>query len=436
MRHTIALLPLAALAAALGAGCAPSPESSAEAAAPAQTAAVEPPPAAAEPAARGQCTPLETRAPNAADQEPAIRGQTRACGVRSSVAFDVQVVARGLEKPWAVEPLPGGGLLVTEKAGRMRIVSPSGEVGPSIAGVPEVDARGQGGLLDVALSPRFASDRTVYWSYSEPREGGNGTSVARGVLSPDGTRLSDVRVILRTRPTYSNNAHFGSRLAFGPDGNLFVTTGDRSNRETRPQAQQLDSHLGKTLRITPEGRPAPGNPFIGRQGALPEIWSLGHRNIQSAAVDPQGRLWTVEHGTRGGDELNLVEAGKNYGWPLATYGVEYRGGTISSAAGTAATTRPGTEQPVYYWDPVVAPSGMEIYTGDAFPAWRGSVFVGGLASMRLVRLELEDGRVTGEEHLLADRNKRIRDVRQGPDGALYVVTDEENAELWRIAPRG
>jgi glucose/arabinose dehydrogenase len=324
---------------------------------------------------------------------------------------------------------------VTEKGGTMRIVSATGQVGAPITGVTPVDARGQGGLLDAALSPNFATDRTVFWSFTEPREGGNGTSVARGVLSADRSRLEQVRVILHTRPTYNNNMHFGSRLAFGPDGMLYVTMGERSARETRPQAQEPGSHLGKTLRISPDGSVPQGNPLAGRAGALPEIWSMGHRNIQAAAFDGQGRFWTIEHGTRGGDELNRVEVGKNYGWPIAAYGIEYQGGTISSALGEAATTRPGTEQPVYYWDPVIAPSGAQFYTGSAFPAWRNSLFIGGLASMRLVRLAIENGRVTGEEHLLTDRNKRIRDVRQGPDGALYVVTDEDNAELWRIAPR-
>ncbi len=408
------------LASALVMGCTPSPAPSAET------------PSDQTPPQNSPCTPLETRAANAAGQRPAFPGQTRACGIRSDVAFDVQVVARGLERPWAVEPLPDGALLVTEKPGRMRIVSAAGQVGPPIAGVPSVDARGQGGLLDVALSPGFAADRTLYWSFTEPREGGNGTSVARGVLSPDGTRLDQVRVILRTRPTYANNMHFGSRLAFGPDGMLYVTMGERSALETRPQAQQLDSHLGKTLRIQPDGSPAPGNPFVGRPGALPEIWSLGHRNIQSATFDPQGRFWIVEHGPRGGDEVNLMEKGKNYGWPVVTYGVEYSGSAIQDAV----TQRAGFEQPVYYWDPVIAPSGAEFYTGQAFPAWRGSLFVGGLASRRLVRLQIENERVTGEEHLLVDRGQRIRDVRQGPDGALYVVTDGANGELWRIAPRG
>jgi glucose/arabinose dehydrogenase len=313
----------------------------------------------------------------------------------------------------------------------MRIVSATGQVGAPIAGVPAVDARRQGGLLDVALSPRFASDRTIFWSFTEPRQGGNGTSVARGVLSADQTRLEQVRVILRTQPTYNNNMHFGSRLEFGPDGMLYVTMGERSSQETRPQAQQLASHLGKTLRIQPDGSPAPNNPFVGQAGALPEIWSMGHRNIQAAAFDPQGNYWVVEHGPRGGDEVNRIEKGKNYGWPVVTYGIEYSGGAIIGAATQGA----GFEQSVY-WDPVIAPSGAQFYTGDAFPAWRGNLFVGALREMRLVRLVIENNRVTGEEHLLTDRKQRIRDVRQGPDGALYVVTDQENGELWRIVPRG
>ncbi|MBW3571068.1 MAG: PQQ-dependent sugar dehydrogenase [Gemmatimonadetes bacterium] len=435
MRTSLGVTAASIFASALLGGCSPSSGESAKTT-PVRTASAQPAPretprqAAAQP-----CEPLETRDAQGADQRPAFAAQTRACRVRSDVAFDVQVVASGLAKPWAVEPLPDGSVLVSEKRGRLRIVSATGQIGGPIAGVPAVDAGGQGGLLDVALSPDFARDRTIFWSYTEPREGGNGTSVARGVLSTDRTRLEQVRVILRTRPTYDNNLHFGSRLAFGPDGKLYVTTGDRSARETRPQAQDPGSHLGKTLRINPDGSVPRDNPLVGRAGALPEIWSVGHRNIQAAAFDPQGGFWTIEHGTRGGDEVNLIQPGGNYGWPVAAYGVEYRGGPITSALGTAQTQRPGTEQPVYYWDPVIAPSGAQFYTGDAFPAWRNSLFVGGLASMRLVRLVIQNDRVTGEEHLLTDRRKRIRDVRQGPDGALYVVTDEDSAELWRIAPR-
>jgi glucose/arabinose dehydrogenase len=362
------------------------------------------------------CKPLEVREANVPEQKPAFAGQTRACEQPSEAGFDVSVVAKGLEKPWAVEPLPDGNLLVTEKAGRLRIVSPKGEVGAPLAGVPKVDARGQGGLLDVALSPKFESDRTIFLSYAEPRQGGNGTSVARAVLS-DGL-LKDVRVIFRVMPTYAGTMHYGSRLAFGPDGMLYVSTGDRSDAPMRKYAQDPGSTLGKIVRVAPDG-----SKF--------EIWSSGHRNVQAMAFDPNGRLWVVEHGTRGGDELNLVEKGKNYGWPLVAYGEEYSGKPIPGAV----TAKPGTEQPVYYWDPVIAPSGAQFYTGNAFPDWRGDLFTGGLKDKKLVRLRIENGKVAGEEHLLADRGKRVRDVRQGPDGALYIVTDESDGELWKLAPR-
>jgi aldose sugar dehydrogenase len=377
------------------------------------------------------CPPLETRKPNAPDQRPAFAGQTRTCGVKSNVSYDVAVVTKGLEHPWAVEPLPNGTLLVTERPGRMRIITAKGEKGQPISGLPKVDARGQGGLLDVALSPTFAADRTIYWSYSEPRQGGNATSVARGVLSPDGKSLGQVKVIFRALPTYDGTKHFGSRLAFGPNGMLYITLGERSDAPMRPQAQQLGSHMGKIIRINPDGSVPKDNPFVGQSGALPEIWSLGHRNVQAAAFDPEGRLWEIEHGTNGGDELNRIEKGKNYGWPVQAYGEEYSGSPIQGAA----TAREGMEQPVYYWDPVIAPSGAQFYTGDAFPAWKGNLFVGGMKDTKLVRLVLEGDRVVGEEHLLADRGQRVRDVRQGQDGALYIVTDQESGELWKIAPR-
>lgn len=406
-------------------------------------------PNAAQTASNSTCAPLETRAPNAPSQKPAFNGQTRACGVKSDAAFEVTVLAKGLEHPWAVEPLPGGDLLVTEKPGRLRIVSAKGEVGPPVGGLlpvgqggvsaasgqgglPPVDARGQGGLLDVALSPDFARDRTIYWSFTEPREGGNGTSVARGVLTEDRRNLEQVRIIFRAMPTYNNGLHFGSRLAFGPDGKLYVTLGERFDKTTtRPQAQQLGSHLGKIIRISPDGSAPADNPFVKQMGALPEIWTLGHRNVQASAFDERGRLWTIEHGAQGGDELNLIEKGKNYGWPVISYGEEYSGEPIPGDI----TAREGYEQPVYYWDPVIAPSGAQYYTGNAFPAWRGSLFVGSLVQKLLVRLVIKDGRVVGEEHLLADRNQRVRDVRQGPDGALYVVTDENDGELWKLTPK-
>jgi glucose/arabinose dehydrogenase len=379
-----------------------------------------------------ECSALETRAPTAQGQKPAFPGQTRACAARSNVAFDVVVLARGLEKPWSVEPLPNGDLLVTEKPGRLRIVSANGTVGQPITGLPAVDGREQGGLLDVALSPTFSSDRMIYWSYTEPRDGGNnGTTVARGTLSSDRRRVENARVIFRAMPSYSNHMHFGSRLAFGPDGNLYITLGERSDAPMRQYAQRLDSHLGKIIRIRPDGSVPSDNPFVGRSDARPEIWTVGHRNVQAAAFDPQGRFWDIEHGTNGGDELNLIEKGKNYGWPIQAYGIEYAGGPIPGSS----TNPPGYEQPAYYWDPVIAPSGAQWYTGGAFPAWRGSLFVGALKEKRLVRLEVENDRVTGEEHLLTERGQRVRDVRQGPDGMLYLVTDETNGELWKITPR-
>lgn len=377
-----------------------------------------------------QCTPIDTRTPTAEGQKPAFTGQYRACKVTSSAKFNVTVVAKGLDTPWAVEPLPGGDLLVTERPGRMRIVSASGTIGEPITGAPAVMARGQGGMLDVALSPTFATDRTIFWSYSEDRaEGGNGTSIARGVLSVDRKSLSDVKVIFRVLPAYAGNLHFGSRLAFGPDGMLYASFGERSDTPMRKYAQMKDSHLGKIIRIKPDGSVPTDNPLVGQGTAKPEIWSIGHRNVQAMAFDANGALWDIEHGTNGGDELNHVQKGKNYGWAEVAYGEEYSGQPLPMP-----TAKEGTEQPVYFWDPNIAPSGAQFYTGTAFPMWKNNLFVGGMKEKFLVRLVMENNKVTGEEHLLADRNQRVRDVRQGPDGALYIVTDQKEGELWRISP--
>ncbi|OKL40466.1 PQQ-dependent sugar dehydrogenase [Pontibacter flavimaris] len=377
------------------------------------------------------CQPIDRGTANSPEQKSTFEGQTRACEMKSETAYDVQVLAKNLEHPWAVEPLPDGNLLVTERPGRMRIVSATGQVGNPIAGIPKVDARGQGGLLDVALSPKFGSDRMIYWSYTEPRQGGNATSVARAVLSEDRSRVEKLQVIFQAQPTYNGDKHFGSRLNFGPDGMLYITLGERSDIEIRPQAQQMNSHMGKIIRIAPDGKVPNDNPFVKKENHLPEIWSVGHRNVQAATFNDQGQFWIVDHGPQGGDELNLVEKGKNYGWPTVTFGEEYSGDPIPNAV----TTKEGFVDPVYYWDPVIAPSGAQFYTGSAFPEWKGNLFVGGLRETALVRLRIENNRVTGEEHLLKDREQRVRDVRQGPDGALYMVTDQKNGELWKLSPQ-
>ena len=373
--------------------------------------------------------PVETREANGAGQTPAFAGQTRAPSVTTEGTLRHSVVASGLQHPWGFVQLPDGGWLVTERPGRMRIVSGAGTVGEPIAGLPAVDARGQGGLLDVILSPTFATDRTIFWSYAEPRDGGNATSVARGVLSADGSSVSDVRVIFRALPVYDGDKHFGSALAFDPAGHLFVTLGERSDAPMRPQAQELNSHMGKVVRINADGSVPQDNPFVGQAGALPEIWSLGHRNVQGIAVQPgTGAVWTIEHGTRGGDELNRPEAGKNYGWPIIAYGIEYRGAAINEGI----TARDGLEQPVYYWDPVIAPGGQTFYSGAMFPGWEGNLLIAGLAGKNVTRLVLEGDRVVGEERLLTGLNERIRDVAVASDGAVWVITDEEDGKLVRL----
>ena len=343
--------------------------------------------------------------------------------------LDLVTITSGLEHPWGMAFLPDGRVLVTERPGRLRIIERDGQKGPPIAGVPAVDARGQGGLLDVELDPAFAVNRLVYLSYSEPREGGNGTSVARGVLEE--SNLAGVQVIFRQQPAMQGGHHFGSRLVFARDGTLFITLGERN--VGRAQAQTLDNTIGKIVRMNPDGSIPSDNPFVGRNGALPEIWSYGHRNVQGAALHPvTGELWANEHGPKGGDELNRVLPGRNYGWPTVSYGTEYTGGTISESG-----TAPGIESPVHYWVPSIATSGLMFYTGQQFPAWRGSAFVGGLKSQQLVRLRLDGDRVVEEERLLRGVLKeRVRDVEQGPDGYIYLLTDEDNGRLLRLQPAG
>jgi glucose/arabinose dehydrogenase len=347
------------------------------------------------------------------------------------VKISVETVASGLEHPWALAFLPDGNFLVTERPGRLRIVTSKGEVKKPIAGVPEVDARNQGGLLDVALDPDFEENRLVYLTYAEKGEGGtNGTAVARGHLTESmSPQLRNVEVIFRQTPKKDSTLHFGSRLVFDNEGHLFVALGERSRVGMREESQKLDSHLGKVVRIWPDGTVPEDNPFVGAEDALPEIWSYGHRNQQGAALHPEtGKLWTNEHGPRGGDEINIPEAGKNYGWPIVSYGTEYSGAPI----GEGKSTAPGMEEPIHHWTPSIGVSGMAFYASDAIPEWQGSLFVGGLARPSLRRLTLDGQKVTAEETLLEDLGARIRDVRQGPDGALYLLTDDENGKLLRL----
>ena len=360
------------------------------------------------------------------------QAQTVVRAPSSAGPLGVETVATGLENPWGLAFLPDGRMLVTERPGRLRVISRSGTISAPVAGMPPVFAQGQGGLLDIALAPDFEMSRMIYFSYAEPREGASGTTVARAKLVEDAgnTRVDNVEVIFRQNPAAGGSSHYGSRLVFGRDGSLFITLGDRY--AYRDQAQQLGSHLGKIVRIWPDGSVPDDNPFAKSPNARPEIWSYGHRNVQGAALDPAtGRLWTIEHGARGGDELNHPEAGKNYGWPVITYGRDYSGQPIGEGQSKA-----GMEQPVKYWDPSFAPSGLAFYTASLFPEWKGDLFTGGLSGARLVRLKLDPTRqsVVEEEVLLAEFGERIRDVRQGPDGALWLLTDDADGRLLRIAP--
>ncbi|WP_312565164.1 PQQ-dependent sugar dehydrogenase [Diaphorobacter sp.] len=342
-----------------------------------------------------------------------------------------EVVASGLSHPWGLAFLPGGRFLVTERPGRLRVVEADGRLGPPLAGLPQVAAGGQGGLLDVITDADFARNRRIFFCYSEPapKGGGNSTALASATLAPDAAALQDVKVLFSQRPQVASQLHFGCRIVQAPDGHLFLTLGERYGR--KEDAQRLDNHLGKVVRIAPTGGAAPGNPLAGRAGALPEIWSWGHRNPQGAAWGPDGRLWIHEHGAQGGDEINRPEAGRNYGWPVITYGENYGGGKIGEG-----TAKAGMEQPLHYWVPSIAPSGIAFLTSDRYgTAWKGSLFVGSLKFARLHRLELQGAQVVRDEYLLDGLGARIRDVRQGPDGWLYLLTDSPDGQLLRLRQR-
>lgn len=346
----------------------------------------------------------------------------------SSGPVRLDAVATGLENPWGLAFLPDGAMLVTERPGRLRLVAPDGTLSQPISGAPSVADSGQGGLLDVALDPDFAANGFVYLAFAEARDGGAALSVMRARLDRDALALRDGSVIFRQLPAVPGGRHFGARLAFAPDGALFITSGDRGDRSD--EAQNPANHIGAVMRVNPDGSIPAGNPGASREGWAAEIWSIGHRNIQGAAVHPEtGRLWTVEHGARGGDEINAPEAGLNYGWPVISYGRNYSGTPIGEGV-----SRPDMEQPVYFWDPSIAPSGMTFYDGDAFPEWRGDMFVGALAGQMLSRLTIEGGAVVDEERMLEDLGERIRDVRTGPDGLIYLLTDSAEGRVLRLSP--
>jgi glucose/arabinose dehydrogenase len=383
-------------------------------------------------------TPADPRPANNPEQKPATTGQTDAPEQKLGVAFEIVTVAEGLQNPWSVAFLPDGKMLITERPGRLRVLGTDGKLSPPVTGLPAVFARAQGGLLDVVLDPGYAKNNIIYWSYSEPRENNeNNTAVARGKFVDDAVapRVDEVQVIYHQTPSMNSPLHFGSRLVFGRDGTLFITQGERSIIPGRMQAQKMDSGLGKIMRINTDGSIPKDNPFVGKEGVRPEIWSFGHRNVQAAALNPAtGELWEIEHGTRGGDEINIPRKGKDYGWPTIAYGIEYQGGPINGGIQQQA----GMEQPIYYWDPIIGPSGMTFYNGSLFPQWKGNLFVGGHGSRDLVRLTLDGEKITGEERLLKDiqpKPEAIRDVRTGPDGALYLLTDSATGRLLKLVPK-
>lgn len=371
--------------------------------------------------------PVETNKPNA-DYKPAFDGQTRIAGVKTSTAYEGKVIAEGLQSPWGIALLPDGRFLVTEKGGTMRIVTKNGEISDPITGLPEVDAAAQGGLLGLTIDPQFNSNRMVYWVFTLPQPGGNQTAVAKGRLADNEKTIEKATVIYKAGPVYNGKLHYGGRILFDKEGNLFVSTGERSDRATRPLAQDLTSGLGKILRINTDGKAVAGNPFEGQSNALPEIYSYGHRNVQGLAFHPvTGDLWETEFGPRGGDELNRIDPGKNYGWPIITYGIEYNGKEIGTPP---IQQQEGLEQPVYYWDPVLSPSGITFYTGEAIPEWKNNLFISGLSATHIARLVIKDNKVVGEERLLSREGQRFRDITQGDDEALYAVTDA--GKLYRI----
>jgi glucose/arabinose dehydrogenase len=376
--------------------------------------------------------PVEQDPPNVPEFSPAFPGQTRAPAADSGVTLAVETFAEGLEHPWGIAVTPDGDHLVTEKPGRLRVIV-DGELRPEpVAGLPEVAPEEQGGLLDVAVGPTFAEDRMIYWTYAKPVDGGFATAAARGRLAEDFSQVTEVEDVFVQEPASPSPMHYGSRIVFDGEGHAFVTTGEHFTEEERVFAQDVDKTYGKVIRVNLDGSTPEDNPFAGREGAVDTIWSYGHRNLQSAAIHPEtGALWTAEHGPKGGDELNQPQPGRNYGWPVISYGENYDGSPVGSGESAAE----GMEQPVYYWDPVIAPGGMTFYDADLFPDWRGDLLVSSLNPGALVRLELDGARVTGEERLLTDQG-RIRDVEVAPDGAVLALVDAPDGQVLRLTPEG
>jgi glucose/arabinose dehydrogenase len=370
----------------------------------------------------------ETADKNSPDYKPAFAGQTRTQGVKTKTAYKVDIINEDLEKPWGIVNFPDGRFLITSKSGYMNIVSADGKTMTKVEGFPEVDDRGQGGLLDVALDPDFKNNRMIYFTFSEPVANGNNTAVGKGRLSNDEKKIENPTVIFHATPSYDGKLHYGSRLVFDKDGHLYVSTGERSDIETRPLAQNTMAYLGKILKITKEGKTAPGNPFIGNSKYKPEIYSYGHRNPQGLALDEKGQLWEAEMGPKGGDEVNLINPGKNYGWGDVTYGREYSGTKVSAGI----QQKEGTEQPVYYWDPSISMSGITFYTGN-INEWKNNLFLGGLSGEKIIRLVIENNKVVGEEWLLEDQKERFRDVLNGSDGNLYGITD--SGKLYKVSKK-
>lgn len=363
--------------------------------------------------------PVESNPPET-DYEPAFEGQTRTYGIKTYTELEVQTISTALTKPWGIIVLPDGRLLITQKDGNMVLCSSSGMIEKTISGLPPVNNLGQGGLLDVVADPDFSTNRMIYWTFSENYMDGTVTSVAKGKISPSETSVEDVEIIFRAIPAYDGALHYGSRIIFDRSGYLLVSTGERSDLATRPQAQELNSGLGKIMRITTNGEPAASNPFVGSSTTMPEIYSYGHRNPQGMALDPAtNTLYVTEHGPRGGDEINVIQAGANYGWPIITYGIEYSGAVI----GGGLTQQEGMEQPLYYWDPIIAPAGTIFYDKAYIPEWQGSLLIGALAGSHIARVRILDGKVAGEERLLEGMGERFRDLALDEMGIVYVVTD-------------